>query len=281
MARPTRWLRLRTEPARGLRMRWSRSLARRSIAGFLIARGRPGRARGPRGRQHAGLTASARALRGGSWALAGTRNSAAPRMRRSSDQDYRARRAAAVDRPAHAHDSADAETGAQGARSRLCFPGVHSQSLPARPPHPPLGEGRADQARQPCAALLASSPVGARGRLPRRAGGSGDQVPAPQREGDSARTSADPSAWARPRAPEPRARADGGRGDDPPTVSRRHARLWDRGRVPPGSSDCRCQGTLTGQRTNPLTHVATPASLGLRSARSSSPHAGERVPEAV
>ena len=148
---------------------------------------------------------------------------------------------------ADADDPAGAAAGAGGAGPRVSLPGLRGAPRPG-PSRPPLGQRRADAARQPRASLRPASPGGPRGGLH---GGADRRRHAPLQHaaGPADSRSAGPAggaarAHAGPRGDEPGARSRDRRADGAPELVRRAAgpRLGDRrpasrstvGRTPTG-----------------------------------------------
>jgi hypothetical protein len=109
-------------------------------------------------------------------------------------------------------------------RPRLPLPWLHPAAIPARPPHRPLGEGRANRPVEPHPALLAPSPAPPRGRLLDRTGRRRDApLSPPRRPGYFHRSAASDRRPKRTASPERPAGIDAHRGD-----------LCSRRRRPPG-----------------------------------------------
>jgi hypothetical protein len=89
-------------------------------------------------------------------------------MRCRDRANRRTRRPAVERRSPNADDSARAEARAAKPGRGLPVSGVRTSEVPARAPHPSLGAGWQDRAREPGAALLVPPPARTRGWIPSR-----------------------------------------------------------------------------------------------------------------
>ena len=109
--------------------------------------------------------ASGRALPRRGRAGGGAGDGSTAGMRRRGGANRRAGWAATDGGPADAHDPAGAAAGSAEPGRGMSVPWVHARAVPARASHPALGEGRADDAREPRSAVLLPPSAGTRGRV--------------------------------------------------------------------------------------------------------------------